>query len=570
MAGVAGPFAEAELTRGPFSEMARAQYSALARMRWSMFRNTIRTTRGAMELGARIATTAIFSIAGLGIAAGLAAGAYAMVSSGGWRFLPILFWAVFVMWQVVPITIASFQQQFDMAGLLRFPVSFGTFFVLNLLFGLIDASTILGAFCSAGLWIGIVMARPDLFAWATAALSAFAVFNVLLVRTIFAWIDRWLAQRRSREIVMAIFFVLMLSLQLLNPALGVVKYQSPNSDAAKAVRQHREATLGPWLQRTNAAQRWLPPGLASSMVGGGGEHRQLEAVESLGMLGVFVIATGGTLAARLRAEYRGENLGEGPARAKVERGRRKWLLDGSGPMAAVFEKELRTLMRAIPLLYQVGSPIIVVFVLAGLNRNLSTGSSHLPLGLLLSLGYVIVGFTQLIYNNLGGEGPGIQMLFLSPTPIRTVILAKNLFHAALLGIDAVLVGVVACWRFGVPPPDAIAASAAWVLFALPVHLAAGNAFSLLMPYKINLSRIGKQKGSQANALLSLLVQVVTLGIGAGVYALCAWGNRLWLAVPVFLVMAAGGVFGWMRMLARVDAMANAHRDELITTLVKAE
>jgi ABC-2 type transport system permease protein len=198
------------------------------------------------------------------------------------------------------------------------------------------------------------------------------------------------------------------------------------------------------------------------------------------------------------------------------------------------------------------------------------GSSHLPLGLLLSLAYVMVGFTQIIYNNLGGEGPGIQILFLSPTPIRTVMLAKNLFHGALSAIDSVLVGIVACWRFGVPPPDAIAASAAWVLFALPLHLAAGNAFSILMPYKINLSRIGKQKGSQANALLSLLAQAVTLGAGVGVFALCVWLDRLWLAVPIFLVMAAGAVFGWMRSLSRVDAMANSRRDELISTLVKAE
>ena len=182
----------------------------------------------------------------------------------------------------------------------------------------------------------------------------------------------------------------------------------------------------------------------------------------------------------------------------------------------------------------------------------------------------MVGFTQLIYNNLGAEGAGIQTLFLSPTPIRTVILAKNLFHGGLAMIDALLVGLVACWRFGTPAPDALAASVAWVLFALPLHLAAGNGFSILMPYKINLGRIGKQKGSQANALLSLLVQAVTMGAGVGVFALCAWGGRLWLAAPIFLVMAAGAVFGWMHILSRVDAMANARRDELISTLVKAE
>jgi ABC-2 type transport system permease protein len=561
MAGIASSVTTQ--AHGPFSPLARAQYGALARMRWIMFRNTIRSTRGALELGARIVTSLVFCCMGLGIAFGLGAGAYAMVAHGDAKFLPFLFWSVFLVWQVVPITIASFQQQFDIAGLLRFPVSFSAFFMLNLLFGLIDASTIVGAFCCAGLWVGITLARPALFAWASGALLVFAVFNVLLVRTIFAWIDRWLAQRRTREIVMAVFFVLMLGLQLLNPALRQSPDKPPFSAATRTAALH-------WLDRANAVQRWLPPGMASLAVQKGDSGRSIQGLGALCGVGFFAAITGATLAARLRAEYRGENLGEGPARSKEERSSRAWSIGGRGPIAAVSEKELRTLLRAIPLLYQVGSPIFVVFVLASVNRNRSMSSVHVPLALLMSLAYTTVGFTQLIYNNLGGEGGGIQLLFLSPTPIRAVMLAKNLFHSALFAVDAVLVGVVACWRFGTPPPDAIAASAAWVLFALPLHLAAGNAFSLLMPYKINLSRIGKQKGSQANALLSLLIQLVTFGVGAGVFALCAWLDRLWLAVPIFIVLAAGSVFGWMYMLGRVDGMANQRRDELIATLVKPE
>jgi ABC-2 type transport system permease protein len=325
-----------------------------------------------------------------------------------------------------------------------------------------------------------------------------------------------------------------------------------------------------WLHRANAVQKWFPPGIAVLALEEGDHGKPLEALGALSVLGLFAVATGGTLAARLRAEYRGENLGEAPGRTQTKRKGREWSVGGSGPITAVFEKDLRTLLRAIPMLYQVGSPVIIVFVLSSMNRSKGMPSFHIPLGLLFSLAYVVVGFTQLVYNNLGAEGPGIQLLFLSPTPIRTVILAKNLFHGALMIIDAVLVGLVACWRFGTPTPDALAASAAWVLFALPVHLAAGNAFSILMPYKINLGRMGKQKGSQANALLSLLVQAVTLGVGAVVLGLCAWGGRLWLAVPIFVVMAAGAVFAWMQMLGRVDTMANARRDELIATLAKPD
>ncbi len=235
------------------------------------------------------------------------------------------------------------------------------------------------------------------------------------------------------------------------------------------------------------------------------------------------------------------------------------------------EKELRTIMRALPLLYGLGAPLIMVFLFSGLYRNRgATSLGHLPWGLLLCMAYALVGFTQLLYNNLGTEGAGIQVLFLSPTPISRVLLAKNLFHALLFAVDAVLVCLISSLRYGAVDVMALAAIVSWLLFALPVHLAAGNAFSILMPYRVNLGRISRQKGSQANALLSLAVQVGVLGIGAGVLAACAYFDKLWLAVLVFLALAGGAVIAWLRLLPRFEQMAYARRDDLIETLVKTE
>ena len=556
---------------GPFGALARLQYSALASMRWAMFRNSLRTNQGTMELGARTLSFVLYAIMGLGLGAGLGFGACAIVASGKLVILPALFWVVFVLWQILPVSLASFQEQFDMGGLLRFPVSFGSFFLLHLIFGLVDISTILGGLCCLGIWVGITAARPGLSAWAALALLVFAAFNVFLVRAIFAWIDRWLAQRKTREIVGTIFFLLLLSMQFLNPAFGIVKYQNPGGGAAQATRRHRQAAFGTWIANANAVQSWLPPGLAAGAVQRRAERNTGTAIGSLGVLGLFVLGAGGVLAARLRAEYRGENLGEAPSRKKAERHSGQWLIDGSGPIAAVMEKELRTLLRALPLLYGLGAPLLMVFVLSGLfHKSTSIGGHPLPMALLISLAYAMVGFTQLFYNNLGVEGPGIQILFLSPTPIRTVVLAKNLFHALLFAIDAVLVCVLASLRYGLPTPLALAATVAWLLFALPVHLAVGNVFSLTMPYRINLGRIARQRGSQSSALLSMLIQLGVLGVGAAVFALCSLFDKLWLTIPIFLVLAAGAAFAWMRVLANVDVMANQRRDHLIATLVKTE
>ena len=554
----------ATIRGGWLSSMARSQYAALAAMRWSMFRHGMRSTKGAIEAGARIVVILVYSVMGVGLAFGFGAGVYTITSHGDWQVLWLPMWVAFILWQVVPVSLASFQQQFDLGGLLRFPVSFGSFYVLHLVFGLIDVSTIMGGFCCLGMLTGVALAKPALIGWAALSLAAFAAFNIFLVRAIFAWIDRWLAQRRTREIVSALFLVGILAMNFFNPAFRNNPKGSPISASTRAagVRYFRIASQ---------VQRWLPPGLAATALRSGANADPAGASESLALLGVYVILAGGVLGFRLGGEFRGENLGDAPSRKKVERRTGQWLLDGSGPIAAVMEKELRTVLRALPLLYGLGAPLIMVFVFSGLYRNKGASSfGHIPLGLLVCLAYAMVGFTQLLYNNFGTEGTGIQVLFLSPTPIRTVILAKNLFHAVLFAADAALVCVISSLRYGSPEPVALAAAVAWLAFALPAHLTAGNAFSLAMPYRVNMGRISRQKGSQANALLSLAVQLGVLGIGASVFAGCAYAGQLWLAVPIFLVLAVGAMVAWLRLLPKFEMMAYARRDALIETLVKTE
>jgi ABC-2 type transport system permease protein len=565
MADLAAPSA-APLTTygGPFSALARAQYRALASIRWSIFRNTIRTGRGALEATAHGISYMIYALMGLGLGMGFGSGAYAIAATGKWAVVPVLFWALLLAWQVVPVSIASFQEQFDVNGLLRFPVGFGAFYLLHLIFGMVDISTILGGFCCLGILVGTSIVRPDLFGWMALGLAVFAVFNILLVRAISAWTDRWMAQRRTREIVGSLFFLGLISLQLLNPAF----HSDTHNRETWVVMMRR-------LQTANRMQRFLPPGLAASAVEQGAAGKPATALGAAALLGLYLLGTGALLGVRLRAEYRGENFGDAPSRRKELRRNRAWLIDGSGPMAAVMEKELRVLLRAMPLIYGLGAPLVMVFVLSGVFVRRGThggmGGGHpYAMSLLISLAYAMVGFTQLFYNSLGPEGPGIQVLFLSPTPIRTVILAKNLFHGMLFLVDAALVCFVASLRMGWPTPAAVAAAWAWLLFALPVHLAAGNAFSINMPYRMNLGRLTRQRGSQANSLLSMLIQAGVLGVGVSVFALCSLFGKLWLAVPVFLILAAAAVFAWLRVLAHVNAMANKQRESLIATLCRAE
>ncbi len=573
MAGLAGPADPSPaLSPGPFGALALAQYRALASLRWSIFRNSLRTSRGALEAGARVVTYLIYGCMSFGLAMGFGTTTYFLATGGKWEFAPILFWALFVAWQVVPVTLASFQEQFDISSLLRFPLGFGAFYLLNLIFGLVDISTILGGFCCLGVLVGATLARPDLCAWVALGLLVFAIFNVLLVRAIAAWIDRWMAQRRTREIVGALFFAALLAIQLLNPAYWQQKHPH--------VSAHSRAESLRWLDRANSIQQWLPPGLAAFEVERSAASRPIPAIEAVALLGIYVVGVGGALAVRLRGEYRGENFNDAPARRKVQRRTRAlstdksssagWLLVGSGPIAAVMEKEIRVILRAMPLLYGLAAPLLMVFVLSGLFIRHGVPGPAMSMSLLLSLAYALVGFTQLFYNNLGPEGAGIQILFLCPTPMRTIILGKNLFHSLLFLVEAVVVCIITTLRVGWPAPAAIAATVAWLLFALPVHLAAGDAFSLIMPYRMNLGRITRQRGSQASALLSMLIQLAVLGVGAGIFAICSSFGNLWMAVPVLLVLAVAAIIAWQRVLNNIDSMAALRRESLMAALVRTE
>jgi ABC-2 type transport system permease protein len=577
---------------GWLGPLARAQYKALARLRWQMFANGLRSNKGALELGARTFGMIIYALMGLALGAGMGVVTYFLASGGKWSYLPVLFWVLTFLWQMIPVMLASFQEQFDLGILLRFPLRFGSYVLLYLVFGLVDISTILGGLCCAGIWFGIAAAQPGLLLWATPALAVFALFNILLVRAVFAWIDRWLAQRKTREILGAVFMVGLLSMQLMNPALYERRHSSRSGHQQQAEQiRAAQARYSPLLKKANAVQQWLPPGLAAVSLREAVEQEPAQGLGALGVLGMYALLVGGVLAVRLKAEYRGENLGSAPARDKAGSGRSKatasltfpgassadraggraagGMVTGSGPIAAVMEKDVRCLLRTLPLLYAIGAPLLLVLVFSGIFiKNGAMQGPIFPLALPACMVYAQLGFTQVFYNNLGTEGAGIQLYFLSPTAFRTVLLAKNLLHASLFAMVALLAGVLTSLRLGVADTAVIAATAAWLLFSLPCNLTAGNIFSLKMPYRVNPGRISRQRGSQANALLSLVVQLCILAVGAMVFALSWFLNDMWLAPPIFIILAVGALLVWRRVLANSDAIAFGRRDAIMATLMK--
>jgi ABC-2 type transport system permease protein len=249
-----------------FGPLARAQYAAVLSMRRRMLINSLRTKGGKFELGARIFATGFFGTVCLGVGTGCGFLAAQITSDHQLIFLPALLWPVFLMWQVVPVMLSTAQESVDFNFLLRFPLGFRTYSLLYLFFGLFDPSSILGGMCMLGIWTGVVVASPGLVIWITFALLLFALFNLLLTRMIFAWIERWLAQRRTREILGIAMLCVFLSFQLLNPAL--------RSHSGHSASINRPALLHT-LKIVQAVQVFFPPGLAGDGVAMAAKGRHL-------------------------------------------------------------------------------------------------------------------------------------------------------------------------------------------------------------------------------------------------------------------------------------------------------
>jgi ABC-2 type transport system permease protein len=555
---------------GVLGPEAWTQYAAMARMRCRMFMNGLRSIHGIRDLGATGIAWMFYSILGLGFGTCLCAAAYSIASRASWQYLPILFWAISFLWLMFPMVATSFQEQSDLGILLRFPVRFGSYFLLHLISGLTEGSTAIGTLCCLGVWLGIVMARPDLYLWTMLGLSVFAVFNVLLVRAVFAWIDRWLAQRKTREVLGAVFMVLFVSLLVINSMWNQKRNEGAkgHKDEAAQVRETLDK-YGPLLKTANRVQQWLPPGLSAHTLQLAVEQKPMAGLASLNMLGFWVILAGGALAGRLKAQYGGQNLSWAPSRDNTVKRASGWTL-GDSPFAAIVEKELRSLMRTVPLLWAAMVPMLLVLVLTGVFHHSSSDAKAVPYSFLLCVAYALLGFTGLFYNNLGAEGAGIQLLFLSPTPIRTVLLAKNLLHSILFVLVGFAAGVLTCLRLGAPPHVVLAATGSWLILALQCNLVAGNIFSLAMPYRINPGRITRPAGAQANTLPAALIHLGVLGLGLSVLWLCWSLNIRWLPVPIFLALAGGAFVVWMRVLHYSDDNADQRRDSIITTLMKTE
>ncbi len=540
------------------------QIPAIAQLRWRMFMNGLRSRRGKMELFSRVLITGGFAVGGLVGFAAAVGFSFFFVSQNKSEYLAILLWPILFFWQFFPVMATAFTNNPDSSELLRFPLTYRAYFLIRLAYGFFDPASALGTVFVVGVLLGVTIARPLLFPWALIVLLTFAVFNLVLMQMVFAWLERWLAQRRTREIFGVLFILTMLSFQLIGPAMQHLG-NGPHPQFRRAFE------VG---TRTQAA---LPPGLAADAIAEGAHGNPARAVLPLFFLALLTLAVASLLHLRIHAQYRGENLSEAAARPTVKQVQAPqvgWKLPGfSQAVAAVFEKEIRYLARSGPMLLTLIMPIfmLVIFRLGPLNAmHRSNAFSRTPdMAFPGAAAYSLLVLTNLVFNSFGGDGGGIQFFYASPVRFRQIVLGKNLTHAGILILNAVFAWIAVTYLYGPPHLAVTVATLTGLLFAAPLNFTAGNLLSIYSPKKRDFATFGRQNVSQTTVLASFGTQIAIVGLGVGVFALARLYKNLWIAVLLFLLLSAVSIPVYIVMLHRLDGIALQRRETLLAELCRA-
>ncbi len=547
---------------------AARQFAAVAELRWCLFRNAFRRKGSRGELVARVVVLPLVGLLLLAPVAACFGLSYAAVQSGRVEALEVIFTAVFVLQVLVSIQISPPQLSFTPESLIRFPLSLSRYLTIRLFLGLLSTSTVVGTLCLVAGAAGATLARPRLAVVAFAAALALAVTNMLFTRMVFAWVDRWLATRRAREVFTLLIFAFSLSIQYVNITVNNLGHRDTHAQQLKKI----SAAMKLYQQ----AQRYvavLPPGMAGAAIRSVSQGATGVAGAEIGAVLLYGVLFLALLGWRLEREYRGESLSGGTS--SLPRKRKAVLSStraggrgvdgfGSGVLGACIEKEWISLRRNPSQFYGLLAPLVMVFLFAGRMGGISRGGMVFPAG----AAYALLGIAALAYNLFGADAGGVQVYFLAPVEMRTVVLAKNLFGFGLAALQVALLYAVLLFSSGAPPLPIALGTVCWVVFAALVNAAIGNVRSITSPKKMDPGRVARKQASPLSALISVGTMLGAALLGAGLLALASLLGRPWLPVPVLLACDVGAGLWYMSGLSRVDGVAWSHRETFLEELAK--
>jgi hypothetical protein len=555
-----------------------SQLSALIWLKWTLFRNAMRSRKAALSRIASILGTLAALCLALLIAVTLGLGTYKWLSPGyaeqllvqlppadqplsaearemlrsGFLFIFLIFAILYLMWATVPLSLGG-GSQFTPGRLLLYPVSLRKLFAIDFLSELTSLGSIFGIPIILAVALGASLALDGVLRALLAALLSVA-FGVSLAKWLSTSMSALMQKRRTRaETLLALIGVIV--------GLGGAFM----GQLAIYLSQHGGELRG---------LRWTPPGAAAIALTEGlrAEGASIYALACL-VLAAYTLALIFFTYVIARRAALGMGGAKGASVAARAGGKAAphtgWQLPLLSPqISAVVEKELRYATRNAQLRMMALMPLILIVVrMAQGSREGSAFAGAPPVtsfaayteGLLVAAGvlYVFLILSSLMCNLFAYEGGGMRAFILAPVDRRTILLGKNLtlFVLALLFCSVLLAVNQLVFR-DLSLAALLFAWLSFIFFAACFSLI-GNWLSIRFPKRLQFGKRMNASGVTGFLLIPILLLLAVpplAAVVAGYYAQSFTVKYVTLALFASVAVVLYGLLitGQGRTLARSE------------------
>ncbi len=517
---------------------------------WAQWRTLCRIRRSSGAGGLVLAGFAMFAWYGMWAIFAVLLGLFA-VQPGNLRFLPYVLpnglLAAFVYWQFTPLLTASLGASIDFRKLLVYPVPPQRLFTIEVLLRLSTSLEVV--LVMSGLAAGLYFNPALRHEAVVPGFLLFFLFNLFLAAGLRNQLERWMARRRVREIV-----VLFVVLAAAAPQLIVV------TGMPLPLRRLLMAQARMWWPWSATAR------VATSDA----------VVAGLAVLLLWTAAAWAFGRWQFERSLRFDAAAVESAAPRSGRFDRLYRLPGvllADPLGAIVEKELRSLARSprFRLVFMMSFTFgIIVFlpVMLGPGKRLAASPGD-QLTMIGAYALLLLGDVA-FWNILGFDRSAAQLYFLLPAPISRVFIGKNL--AALIFVFLEITAIVLVWvliRMPLVATKVAEAYAVALVFALYL-LGAGNMSSVYYPRAVDPERsTGAASAGRLRAMLLLIFPAAAMPV------LLAYGARYAFdsQAAFWSVLATVAVLGAAFYKVALDsALEEAERgkDRLLRSLSETE
>lgn len=451
-------------------------------------------------------------------------------------------------WQLMPLISAAMGSALDIRKLLAYPIPHRELFTLDVLLristGLEVLIVLLGT--AAGL-----LANPRIPVWAPLGIVPFIAFNLFLNAGLRDLLGRFLEHKRFREIA-AFLFVILAAL----PQAVLVTGHLP---AVLRLFRNNSHIFWPWTATAEWLQGRLTWNIAAIL---------LTWTVAAYLFGRWQFER----SLRFDADAPSPTAGAGRPSSWIERLYRSPGMLFADPLAAIIEKDLRSLTRSarFRLVFLMGFSFGLLIWLP-VTRT-ANGDSFMSQNYLtfVSIYALLLLSDVLFWNGFGFDRGATQVYFLVPVRLSRVLTAKNIAAMFFVFLEITAIAVV-CGVLRLPLAPGKLAEAYLVAAIVSVFLMAiGNLTSVYNPRSINPNKSFRSNaGGRTQALLMLLFPVAMLPVVLAYLARYAFDSNLAFYSVLLVAAVLGGILYSISMESAVAA-AESRKEQLIAALSRSQ